>query len=152
MKAPWEDKDNAKTPWGTLRAIMKGVQLPELFKRDIRKLQGTVRGGKKEKQKNWNESGETEICLHCTFLLTVHIHLQQIHCLFLLCQVSFSGLPVLWGFVGKQFEFSSFKSIWDFKKTKCKGSPAAQFTQEVLIIIICMVYGNSYLNYLSPFS
>ena len=49
MKTSWED--NAKTHWGTLRAIMKGAQLPELFKRDIRKLQGTVSREKKKSRR-----------------------------------------------------------------------------------------------------
>lgn len=116
-----------------------------------RKLEGAVRG-RKEKQQNWRGSGEIEICLHFTFPLTIHIHLKQNHCLFLGCQVSFSGLPVLQGFVGQQLEFSNLKSIWDFKRTKCTGYPAAPFTQEVLIIITCIVYEKSYPNRLSPFS
>lgn len=121
MKTLGKTKTMPRHTGETLRAVMKGAQLPELLKETSENSQELSGVGKKEKQKNWNESGETEICLHCTFLLTIHIHLQQIHCLFLLCQVSFLNLPVLWGLVGKQPSFPVSKAFGILKRQNIKA-------------------------------
>ena len=58
-----------------IKSRNEGSLATRIVQKRHQKTLGNCQRGKKEKQKNWNESGGTEICLHCTFLLTIHIHL-----------------------------------------------------------------------------
>lgn len=82
----------ASTGWEAVGKWQRRLSYHEWHQKTL----GSCQSGK-GKAEGFQRSAVVEACLHRTFLLAVHIHLQLNYCLFLLCQVSSCALLLLWG-------------------------------------------------------